>query len=161
MISFGRDRHLVVLKGRTPGKNHDNILYYSKSENFTYNTIYLPYSEDYVKQRFSHKEVVNGKERYFKDAFLGTATTQETIEKLKAEGRIYYTNTGAMRLKVYIDDAPGIPLDDVWTDINAVNSQAEELVEYATKSQKLSWSASSRPLATRTCSLLTFLVAVA
>lgn len=121
-------------KGKnSPGKNHDNILYYSKSENFTYNTIYLPYSEDYVKQRFSHKEVVNGKERYFKDAFLGTATTQETIEKLKAEGRIYYTNTGAMRLKVYIDDAPGIPLDDVWTDINAVNSQAEELVEYATQ----------------------------
>ena len=121
-------------KGKnSPGKNHDNILYYSKSENFTYNTIYLPYSEDYVKQRFSHKEVVNGKERYFKDAFLGTATTQETIEKLKAEGRIYYTNTGAMRLKVYIDDAPGIPVDDVWTDINAVNSQAEELVEYATQ----------------------------
>ena len=31
-------------KGKnSPGKNHDNILYYSKSENFTYNTIYLPF----------------------------------------------------------------------------------------------------------------------
>ena len=38
-----------------------------------------------------------------------------------------------MRLKVYLDDAPGIPLDDIWSDINAVNSQAEERTEYATQ----------------------------
>jgi adenine-specific DNA-methyltransferase len=121
-------------KGKnSPGKNHDNILYYSRSDNFIYNTIFIPYSEEYIKQRFIHKEIINGKERYFKDAFLGTATTQETIEKLISENRIYYTNTGAMRLKVYLEDAPGIPLDDIWTDINAVNSQAEELVDYATQ----------------------------
>lgn len=121
-------------KGKnSPGKNHDDILYYSKSDNFIYNTVYIPYTEDYIKQRFSHEEVVDGKTRYFKDAFLGTATTHETIEKLKKENRIYYTNTGAMRLKVYLEDAPGIPIDDVWTDINAVNSQAGELVDYATQ----------------------------
>ena len=38
-----------------------------------------------------------------------------------------------MRLKVYLDEAPGIPLDDIWTDIDAVNSQAEERVDYATQ----------------------------
>jgi Adenine specific DNA methylase Mod len=122
-------------KGKSsPGKNHDNILYYSKSPSFVYNAIYLEYSEEYIKQRFSHKEIdENGKQRYFKDAFLGTATTNETIEKLKKENRIYFTNTGAMRLKVYLDEAPGIPIDDVWTDISAVNSQADELVGYATQ----------------------------
>ena len=115
------------------GKNHDSILLYSKNADFLYNTIYLSYSEEYISQRFSHKEEVNGNTRYFKDAFLGTATTKETIEKLKAENKIYYTNSGGMRLKVYLDEAEGIPLDDVWTDLNAVNSQAEERTDYATQ----------------------------
>lgn len=115
------------------GKNHDNILVYGKSDEFLYNTIYLPYSEEYIDKRFSHVETVDGKERRFKDAFLGTATTTATIESLKAENRIYYTESGGMRLKVYLDDAPGIPLDDIWTDLNAVNSQAEEREEYATQ----------------------------
>ena len=115
------------------GKNHDNILVYGYSSDFLYNTVYLPYSEEYIAQRFSHTEIVDGKERRFKDAFLGTATTTDTINRLKAENKIYYTESGGMRLKVYLDEAPGIPLDDVWTDLNAVNSQAEERTEYATQ----------------------------
>ena len=115
------------------GKNHDNILVYSKGEDFVYNTEYIPYSDEYISQRFTHTEIVDGKERRFKDAFLGTATTQNTINQLKAENKIYYTETGGMRLKVYMDEAPGIPLDDIWTDISAVNSQAEERVDYATQ----------------------------
>lgn len=115
------------------GKNHDNILVYGKSDDFLYNTQYLPYTEEYIDQRFSHIEVVDGKERRFKDAFLGTATTQATIEQLKKEGKIYYTSSGGMRLKVYLDETEGIPLDDIWTDVNAVNSQAEERVDYATQ----------------------------
>jgi len=115
------------------GKNHDNILVYGKSDVFLYNTQYLPYSEEYIDQRFSHIEVVDGKERRFKDAFLGTATTQVTIEQLKKEGKIYYTSSGGMRLKVYLDETEGIPLDDIWTDVNAVNSQADERVDYATQ----------------------------
>lgn len=115
------------------GKNHDNILVYSCSSDFLYNTVYLPYSGEYIAQRFSHTEIVDGKERRFKDAFLGTATTIDTINRLKAENKIYYTESGGMRLKIYLDEAPGIPLDDVWTDLNAVNSQAEERTEYATQ----------------------------
>ena len=115
------------------GKNHDNILVYSKNESFTYNTIYLPYSEEYIKKRFCHSEIKDGKEVFFKDAFLGTATTKDTVEQLKKENKIYYTSTGGMRLKVYYEDTEGIPLDDVWTDIDAVNSQAQERVDYATQ----------------------------
>ena len=121
-------------KGKSSmGKNHDNILYYSLTEDKVYNTEYIPYSEEYITERFSHVEVINGSERRFKDAFLGSATSKETIEQLKAENKIYFTSTGAMRLKVYLDEAPGIPLDDIWVDINAVNSQADERTEYATQ----------------------------
>ena len=121
-------------KGKSSmGKNHDNILYYSLGDDRIYNTEYIPYTEEYINQRFSHVEIQDGKERRFKDAFLGSATSVTTIEELKKDNRIYFTSTGAMRLKVYLDEAPGIPLDDIWSDINAVNSQAEERTEYATQ----------------------------
>ena len=121
-------------KGKSSmGKNHDNLLYYSLGDDRIYNTEYIPYTDEYINQRFSHVEIQDGKERRFKDAFLGSATSNTTIEELKKDNRIYFTSTGAMRLKVYLDEAPGIPLDDIWSDINAVNSQAEERTEYATQ----------------------------
>lgn len=122
-------------KGKTAmGKNHENILcYVMNNDDHVYNTEYIPYSDEYIKQRFSHTEIVDGVEKRFKDAFLGTATSPATIEALRKDNKIYYTEKGGMRLKVYLDEAPGIPLDDIWTDIDAVNSQAEERVDYATQ----------------------------
>jgi adenine-specific DNA-methyltransferase len=113
------------------GKNHDDILIYSKGSEYVYNTEYVPYTKEYIEQRFCHTEERTG--RRFKDAFLGTATTQETIERLKFENRIYYTQSGGMRLKVYLDEAPGIPLDDVWTDINFINSMSDERTDFPTQ----------------------------
>ncbi|MEI7489241.1 MAG: site-specific DNA-methyltransferase [Chryseobacterium sp.] len=112
------------------GKNHDDIFAYKKSASFTYNTQFVPYSEEYVEQRFCHKEP-NG--RRFKDAFLGNATPNSTVERLKTENKIYYTNTGGMRLKIYLDEVEGIPLDDIWTDINFINSMSGERLDYPTQ----------------------------
>jgi adenine specific DNA methylase Mod len=118
-------------KGKTSlGKSHDVILNYSKSDYYVYNPIKVPYTDEYIKERFS-KVDENGKR--FKDEKIGTATTKQTIEKLKKEGRIYYTATGGMRIKHYLEDAEGFALDDVWADIPAVNSQAIERVDYPTQ----------------------------
>jgi DNA modification methylase len=113
------------------GKNHDDIIVFTKNPDFIYNVQYTPYSQEYIDQRFCHIEEKTN--RRFKDAFLGTATTRETIEKLKSEDRIYYTNTGGMRLKIYLDEAPGIPLDDLWGDINFINSMSDERTAYPTQ----------------------------
>jgi hypothetical protein len=113
------------------GKNHDDIFLYGRSASAKYTVEMIPYSDSYVAQRFSHVDADTG--RRFKDAFLGTATTEETIAGLKAENRIYYTENGGMRLKVYLDEAKGIPLDDIWTDINFINSMSEERVSYPTQ----------------------------
>ena len=112
------------------GKNHDDIMIFSKSVDFIYNTEYVPYSREYIDQRFCHKESDG---RRFKDAFLGSKTTKETIERLKQEDKIYYTNTGGMRLKIYLDEVEGIPLDDIWTDINFINSMSDERQNYPTQ----------------------------
>ncbi len=139
---FGKDcfQNNIVWKRQTSsgykgknaiGKNHEDILQYSKTQEPIFNNVYIPYSQEYINQRFSHLEEGTG--RRFKDAFLGSATPQSTVDRLRSENRIYTTKTGGMRLKVYLDEAPGIPIDDVWTDINFVNSMASERSNYATQ----------------------------
>ena len=139
---FGKDcfQNNIVWKRQTSsgykgknaiGKNHEDILQYSKTQDPIFNNVYIPYSQEYINQRFSHTEEGTG--RRFKDAFLGSATPQSTVDRLRSENRIYTTKTGGMRLKVYLDEAPGIPIDDVWTDINFVNSMASERSNYATQ----------------------------
>jgi DNA modification methylase len=117
------------------GKNHDDIFLYSKSDNFIYNSCYIPYSNLYIKERFKHSE---NDGILFKDEKIGTATTQKTIDKLIKGNKIYYTSNGNMRIKIYLDESPGIPLDDVWTDIELINSMSDERVNYPTqKPEKL------------------------
>jgi DNA modification methylase len=118
-------------KGKTSlGKSHADILYYSKSETFKYFPVYKPYSDDYIEERFS-KIDENG--RRFKDEKVGSATPDETIEKWKEEGRIYVTSTGGYRIKHYLDEAKGMIVDDVWTDIYGENSQSKDLTGYPTQ----------------------------
>ena len=138
---FGEENFLadIVWKRMTPsgfkgkfsiGHSHDMIFWYSKSGEEIYNPIKIPYTKEYIKERFSKKDEGG---RYFKDEKIGTATTNATIERLKREGRIYYTSSGTMRIKHYLDDADGISMDDTWVDLDPVNSQAEERVDYATQ----------------------------
>jgi adenine-specific DNA-methyltransferase len=56
------------------------------------------------------------------------------MEELYRAGRIVQPSPGAVpRYKRYLDEMPGLSLQDVWTDINAINSQAIEAVGYATQ----------------------------
>jgi len=57
--------------------------------------------------------------------------TQENIDRLIAEGRIVITRTGNPRLVQYAPEE--IPLQDVWADIDPVNSQAAERLGYPTQ----------------------------
>lgn len=56
-----------------------------------------------------------------------------TMEQLDKEGRLHFTKNGGIRLKVYKDELKGMPCQGLWTDINAINSQADERVDYATQ----------------------------
>ena len=58
---------------------------------------------------------------------------QEGVDRLLAEDRIYWTREGTPRLKRYLDEAPGVVLQNIWTDIPPVNSQAREATGYATQ----------------------------
>ena len=116
--------------GNQYGRNHDVILFYSKSSDFIYNRQYIPYDEQYIKERYT-KNDNDGKGAYT-DQPIGTRS-KESLAKLRAEGRIFRTTGGTERIKFYLSDMPGIAMDDVWLDIDEINSMAIDNVGYSTQ----------------------------
>ncbi|MDR1543007.1 MAG: HNH endonuclease [Prevotellaceae bacterium] len=109
--------------GKQYGRNHDVILYYSKSKNYTYNRQHIEYSEDYVRQRYKNPD--NDLKGLWTDNPIGTRSP-ESIEKLRAEGRIFKTAGNTERIKFYLSEMKGIAMDDVWLDIDPVNTMAKD-----------------------------------
>ncbi len=107
----------------------DMMLISIKSENYIFNTIYLPYSEEY-KKRFNQEDE-HGK-FYWID--IGTYS-QERLETLKREGRVRFPENPSAnpRIKHYLHEGKGVQPDNVWTDIVPINSQAIEATGYATQ----------------------------
>jgi len=54
------------------------------------------------------------------------------IEYAKA-GRICHTGTGTPCYKRYLDEMPGVPLQDLWTDVKPIGAQARERSGYPTQ----------------------------
>lgn len=54
------------------------------------------------------------------------AYNRANMEQFEAEGRLIYTRTGMPELKRYLDEMPGLSLQDVWTDIDPINPRAAE-----------------------------------
>lgn len=57
--------------------------------------------------------------------------TQENLDKLIADKRIVLTKTGGPRLIQYAPEE--VPLQDIWSDIDPINSQAAERLGYPTQ----------------------------
>ncbi len=91
-------------------RQHDTILYYTKSENFTFNKQYTPYKQEYIKTMFRHMD---------------------------EDGRLYRKRRGG---KQYLDEKPGNAIGDVWNDIYSfqTTTRSKEYLGYPTqKPEKL------------------------
>ena len=134
------------------GRIHDVILLYANSDRFTWNMQYQPYSEDYVKAFYKHVEPDTGRRYRLSDAtapggagkgnpryeFLGVTRfwrfKWERMEELYREGRIVQTKPGTVpQQKRYLDEMSGVPLQDLWLDLNSVQPQSAERTGYATQ----------------------------
>jgi len=131
----------------------DTIFFYTKSGRFTWNPVYLPHSEEYLDSKYRYHDP-DGR-LYTLDNMTspnprpnmmyewkghasppnGWRYSKETMAKLDAEGRIWYPSDKSKRprLKRYLDEMPGRLLGNVWTDINPINSQAQERLGYPTQ----------------------------
>jgi hypothetical protein len=59
---------------------------------------------------------------------------QEKMEQLLKDGRVEFRPNGKVpRLKVYLDEAPGIAVGDVWTDIRGMINLSNEMLGYPTQ----------------------------
>jgi len=130
------------------GNNIDILFYYTKSSNYIWNQEYEPYSKKYL-QRFKNvdpdgrrwqdgpitaKGLSGGGYEYTYKSVKGLWRCPiETMKKLDEEGKLYFTKKGGIRVKRYLDENKGIPLQTLWTDIYATNSQAVERVGYPTQ----------------------------
>lgn len=146
-------KHEIIWKRTTAHSNvtmmgviHDLIFLYTKNYDFVWNKQYQSYDEKFLSSHYRKKDE-NG--RIFTDDNLiapGNGYVYEwkgivkpwrcpkkTMEKLEEENRIYYTKQGGARFKRYLDEMPGVALQDVWMDINPVNSQAIEDTGFPTQ----------------------------
>ena len=130
------------------GSVHDTIFYYTKSSEFVWNSIFMEYDDEYKKRfrrsdpdgRFwtddnlTAKGLSGGGYTYeYKGATSLWRVPLTSMERLDREGRLHFTNTGGIRLKRYLDELPGMPAQDVITDISPINSQAAERLGYPTQ----------------------------
>jgi len=152
---FGRNRFIneICWKCSSAHSNTTNkfdittqIIYFcAKGDNYVWNQQFIEYDQEYADQYYRYKEPDG---RRFKSTDLtGRANpvfewkgikrpwayARESLDRLEAEGRIYWTGNGIPRLKQYLDEMPGLSLQTLWTDINPVRSWFEETENYPTQ----------------------------
>ncbi len=138
---------------RQHGRIHDVLLFYSKSDRWTWNPVYTAYDQSYIESHYRFIEEGTGR-RYRKGdltaakpggdtlyQWRGTkpypgrywAYSKDKMEEFERQGRLVYTRSDMPEYKRYLDEMPGVPLQDVWTDIDAVNAKAAEREGYPTQ----------------------------
>jgi len=132
---------------RRLGKVHQTILFYSKSEEFTWNPTYMPYDQGYVDTYYRYKDE-DGR-RFMSDNLVGHKGVnpeyewrgivrpwrypKHRLDELHAQGRIFWTRNNFPRYKRYLDEMPGMPAQSIWTDILPVVSWSSERLGYPTQ----------------------------
>lgn len=133
---------------------HDTIFWYSKSNEYCFQNIYIDLTDEHKSTRFKNIEEETGRKFYPgpitapgsgpSRIFRGKeiyppngrhwSYSQENIDELEKQGRIYYSSTGIPYLKEYEDEytQKGRAVQSVWDDI-LPSKTGKELVDYATQ----------------------------
>ena len=137
---------------RQHGRVHDIIVFYANSGEWTWNPIFTDYDRDYVDRFYRHVEPETGRRYRLSDItgrggaakgnpeyeVMGVtrywAYSRENMRALIDAGRIVQTRPGAVpAYKRYLDEMPGVPLQDLWVDIGPLAPQAKERIGYPTQ----------------------------
>ncbi|AFM26121.1 site-specific DNA-methyltransferase [Desulfomonile tiedjei] len=134
----------------------DVILFYVKSNKATFTPQYnadSPEYQEYIRTRFTYVDetgrryqptsLVNPGYRPnliydykgYKSPPNGWMITKEKMEEWDREGRLYFPKdpSGRIRRKSFADELKGMPVQNLWSDIYEINSQATERVDYPTQ----------------------------
>jgi DNA modification methylase len=135
------------------GPVHDVILFYSRSSEYTWNPGHTEYEDSYIRKYFRQVDERGAyqlitctapgdrqgtRAHYewrgqFPPPGRHWAWQRERMEELEAQGLLVYSANGVPRLRRYVDDGPGLALQDLWLDINRLDAHSEERVGYETQ----------------------------
>lgn len=154
-------RNLIVRKKCNPknytrkayGNITDFILFYSKTDNYVWNRALEPLSEESVKE-YRYIEPETGR-RYMKVPIHAPGTrngatggawrgmlpppgkhwqyTPDTLDEMDARGEIFWSENGNPRRKVYLDEHPGVGVQDIWLDSKDAHNQNIRITGYPTE----------------------------
>jgi site-specific DNA-methyltransferase (adenine-specific) len=145
-----------VHKSNRFGTCTDTILFYAKSAQAKFIPQYnkdTPEYQKYIAERFTMSDesgrlfhagdLTNPAYRPnliydykgYKSPPDGWAITKEKMEQWDREGRLYFPEdiNGRIRRKRFADELKGMPVQNLWTDITEINSQAQERLGYPTQ----------------------------
>lgn len=135
------------------GPVHDTLLYYTKSDVYTWDQQYAPYSREYLDTYFTKHDdrgayqsitCTGPGDRFgtrahyewkgqFPPPGRHWAWVKEEMERLDAAGMLTYSRNGVPRLKRYAQEGPGVRLQDIWTDVSPLSAHAAERLGYDTQ----------------------------
>lgn len=133
------------------GRVTDTIFFYAKGDIQTFNIQFVNYEERYVER--DYRRVDENGRRYRLDNIQGPGGaakgnpfyevmgisrywrySRERMDQLIADGRIVQTRPGAVpQIKRYLDEMPGMPVQNLWADMPGINNRASEFLGYPTQ----------------------------
>ena len=132
---------------------HETIFFYSKTEEYTWNPIFVDFSQKQIERYFLDEatgRMVTGQDltmtgnpqRNFEwrgtrpPANRGWGLNIDDLEKLWEKGLILTKNDGTPRLdgkKVFLDEKMGKPATDIWMEIDRIGNTSRERLGYPTQ----------------------------
>jgi site-specific DNA-methyltransferase (adenine-specific) len=144
--------------GRNFGRVTDTILVYVKSNEYTWNQGFTPYTQAYIDGYFRYTDE---KGRRYRTVSLrnpsrrpnlhypytasngityqphpnGWAVSEARLRQYDKEGRLHFPSkpTGALLVRQYLDDKEGVKLQNLWEDIPPIGAHAVERLGYPTQ----------------------------
>ena len=129
--------------------NADSLLYYSKSDDFTWSRPYRPHDPEYVKQFYRYRDKTGRRYRisdltnpnrdrpnltYEWNGHLRVwRWTKERMQEAHDKELIHYSSTGLASQKRYLDEMQGVSVDTIWDDIKPIQAQSKERIGYPTQ----------------------------
>jgi len=135
------------------GNVHDTIFFYSKTRELRFNPLRTSHSDAYLGSHYRYVDEGTDR-RYQLDNFTQAGTgparqfgdreiepppgkhwiwSQERIDSGMKLGLLVFSKNGMPRVKRYLDEVRGNFVEDMWTDIPPINSQAKERLGYPTQ----------------------------
>ncbi len=136
------------------GNVHDTIYFFSKSADYLHNKQYTSHDPKLLESHYNLIDEETGQRyqladftqkgaggpKYFGDRGLMAPPpgkhwiwSQERINEALEKGSIVFTQSGKPRVKRFLDESKGKPVEDIWIDIFPINSQANESIGYPTQ----------------------------